>query len=106
MTIYLKELLDCLEKRHGAVSAREMTEALLGLGLIDHTLCKAMAVRERFYDLIGQGYRKIDAMWMTSEKFCCSYEYVRKCVYYYTDINMPAAMSEIVETETGGPHLI
>ena len=34
-----------------------------------------------------KGKLKVDVMWEAAERFACSYEYVRKCVYYYRDVN-------------------
>lgn len=44
-----------------------------------------MRIRQRFGPFRMQ---KMDAMWKASEKFACSYEYIRKCMYYYKDINL------------------
>lgn len=32
--------------------------------------------------------KKVEAMYDAAERFCCSYEYVRKCMYYYKEINL------------------
>mgnify|MGYP007081677823 FL=1 len=47
-----------------------------------------MVVREYVNELVGRGTGKVDAMYMAAEKFCCSYEYVRKCMYYYKEVNL------------------
>ncbi len=104
MTVYMNELLDHLE-RQGGTTPRQLMETLVGMGLIDHTLCKVLAVRYEVARHMEAGNNKTDAMWLTTEKYCCSYEYVRKCVYYYTDINMPGILSESVEKESTGPAL-
>ena len=88
MTIYIKELIGKLNERYGALSTDELTDKLFEIGVIDHTLCKVLAVREYVTDCIQMGTKKIDAMWQASEHFCCTYEYVRKCIYYYTDVNL------------------
>ena len=51
-------------------------------------LCKVLKIREFVAALQKNGMKKIDAMWMASEQFACTYEYVRKCMYYYTDVNL------------------
>ncbi|MCC8019544.1 MAG: hypothetical protein LIO85_07215 [Rikenellaceae bacterium] len=96
MTLYLTELLDQIERQHERLTPRQLAETLIGLGVIDNTLCKVLMVRYEVVRHIGAGLRKTDAMWLATEKYCCSYEYVRKCIYYYTDLNIPWAMSESV----------
>ena len=61
---------------------------LTRIGVIDITLCKVLTIREFVAALQKNGMKKIDAMWMASEQFACTYEYVRKCMYYYTDVNL------------------
>ena len=68
--------------------AEQTVEKLTALGIIDSTLCKVLAVREHVRDIMETGIRKTDAMWLATERFACSYEYVRKCMYYYTDMNI------------------
>lgn len=87
MTIYVKELLERIGERYGELSGVEMAQKLFELGVVNHTLCKVLAVRDYVDERVKEGDKKIDAMWKASEQFCCSYEYARKCVYYYTDIN-------------------
>ncbi len=88
MTIYVKELISMLDRKYDALSAGETVRKLFEIGVVDHTLCKVLAVREFVSEKVEAGDKKIDAMWRAAEHFCCSYEYVRKCVYYYTDVNM------------------
>lgn len=88
MTIYIKELLAMIDKRYGKLSAIEMADKLFEIGVVDHTLCKVLAVREFVQAKVKKGEKKIDAMWGAAEHFCCTYEYIRKCVYYYTDVNL------------------
>lgn len=77
-----------LNQRYGQLSACEMADKLFEIGVVDHTLCKVLAVREFVAEKVKNGDKKIDAMWCAAEHFCCTYEYVRKCVYYYTDVNL------------------
>lgn len=88
MTIYVKELIGMLGRRYGQMPTEELAEKLFEIGVLDHTLCKVLAVREYVADKGKRGVKKIDAMWQAAENFSCSYEYVRKCMYYYTDVNI------------------
>ena len=87
MTLYQKALARIVETHYGELPPGKIVEKLIELGVVDLTLCKVLAVREFVADRQKEGLKKIDAMWMATEHFACSYEYVRKCVYYYTDIN-------------------
>lgn len=88
MTIYIKELLGRLSDRYGSLSNTQLAAKLFEIGVVDHTLCKVLAVREYVAEEVKSGKKKTDAMWYAAEKFSCTYEYVRKCVYYYTDVNL------------------
>ena len=87
MTIYMKELVGMLDRRYGQMPSGELAGKLFEIGVLDHTLCKVLAVREYVAIQVKDGSKKIDAMWRAAEHFSCSYEYVRKCIYYYTDVN-------------------
>ena len=93
MTIYQKELLALVEQHYGTLSPEALCERLFEIGVLDHTLCKVLAGREYVAQAIAHGTRKVDAMWQASEHFCCTYEYIRKCVYYYTDVNLSGRKS-------------
>ena len=56
--------------------------------MVDHTRCKVLAVRRWVEKAVRRGSRQVDAMYQAAEEFACSYEYVRKCMYYYTDVNL------------------
>lgn len=88
MTIYVKELLLMLDRKYGALSPSEMADKLFEIGVVDHTLCKVLAIREFVAAKVKNGEKKMNVMWSAAEHFCCTYEYVRKCVYYYTDVNL------------------
>lgn len=88
MTVYIRELINMINQEYGNLNPQEITHKLFEIGVIDHTLCKVLAVRKYVEEEINKGDKKIDAMWKASEKFSCTYEYVRKCVYYYTDVNI------------------
>lgn len=89
MTIYQKELTRMVGMRFGQLAPEQLIEKLMEIGVVDHTLCKVLAIREFVAGLQKNNVKKVDAMWFASEKFACTYEYVRKCIYYYTDINLP-----------------
>lgn len=88
MTSYEKELISQLEQHYPRLSTTRLLEKLMDMGVIDFSRCKILAVRSRVEQLIKQGYKKIDAMWEAASHFACSYEYVRKCMYYYQDVNL------------------
>ncbi len=88
MTSYEKELIRQVEERHGELAAGPLLEKLMEMGVVDYTRCKVLSVREAVHELTRQGMKKTDAMWAAAERFCCSYEYVRKCMYYYNDVNL------------------
>ena len=58
------------------------------MGVVDYTRCKILAVRNVVDEMVKKGMKKSDAMWSAAEQFACSYEYIRKCMYYYTDVNI------------------
>lgn len=88
MTIYVKELLGMLDRKYGEMPTEQFAGKLFEIGVLDHTLCKVLAVREYVAEKVKKDVKKIDAMWEAAEHFSCSYEYVRKCIYYYTDVNI------------------
>jgi hypothetical protein len=88
LTRYEKELARIVAERFPEGSSRPIVEELCRLGVIDHTLCKVLAVRRWVEEETKRGAGKVDAMWAAAEYFCATYEYVRKCMYYYTDVNL------------------
>lgn len=88
MTIYEKQLATLLTQKYPKLDAQQLLEKLIEIGVVDFTLCKVLAVREYVEEKMREGSKKIDAMWCASEQFGCTYEYIRKCVYYYTDVRM------------------
>lgn len=67
---------------------------LMEIGVISITRMKVLAVREYCKCLAYQGIGKVDSMHLAADKFSCSFEYVRKCIYYYTDINLNTESNE------------
>ena len=82
LTVYDKQLIGEVERMFPVV------ERLIRMGVVDTVRCKILVVREYVNELVGRGTGKVDAMYMAAEKFCCSYEYVRKCMYYYKEVNL------------------
>ena len=87
MTTYENQLMQLIESRCGGCSPREVAEKLIRIGVVDFSRCKVLAVREFVLEQMKMGKQKMDVMWEAAERFACSYEYVRKCVYYYRDVN-------------------
>ena len=59
-------------------------------------MMKVLVVREYVKDRVKNGSSRLGAMWQATEEFACSYEYVRKCVYYYKDVNFHPPVAENV----------
>lgn len=87
MTTYIKQLLAQLQEKYPHMTLEEFAKKLFELGVVDHRQCKVLAVREYVYAEVKAGAKKTDAMWQAAEHFACTYEYIRKCMYYYTDVN-------------------
>ena len=84
LTIYDKQLISSIKKMFPEnEDAGEMVEILIRIGVVDTVKCKILAVRKYVNDMVRQGNGKVDSMYVAAETFCCSYEYVRKCMYYY-----------------------
>lgn len=88
MTTYEKELLTIVEQRYSQLSHRELIEQLLQMGVVDYSRCKILSVRSFVNERLGDGMKKLDAMACAAERFGCSYEYIRKCIYYYKEVNI------------------
>ncbi len=88
MTRYEKALAQIITEKYGEMSPAELVAQLCKIGVIDYTRCKVLAVRRWVEDEVKQGTGKVDAMWLAAEHFCATYEYVRKAMYYYTDVNL------------------
>ncbi len=87
MTLYQKRLHELVQSRVPHADGTEVVDTLFRLGVIDSTLVKVLVIREYVEELMREGETKLNAMWRATEIFACTYEYVRKCVYYYRDIN-------------------
>ncbi|MDR2912448.1 MAG: hypothetical protein LBV38_04010 [Alistipes sp.] len=87
-TIHEKELARLVADLYGHLPTRRVVEELCRMGVIDHRLCKILAVRRKVDDLMAAGHPKIDAMWIASTTMSISFSYVRKCVYHHTDVGI------------------
>lgn len=88
LTIYDKQLIGSIERLYPEMDTAMLVERLIEMGVVDSVRCKVLVVREHVHELVSKGYGKVDAMYAAAERFCCSYEYVRKCMYYYKDVNL------------------
>ena len=88
MTTYEKELIDQLDLHYKSLTTPQLVSKLMEMGVIDYSRCKVLSVREYVRKLTREGCKKTNAMWDAAEKFACSYEYIRKCIYYYKDVNL------------------
>ncbi len=88
MTLYEKEFVQQFCEHYPEMAAGQVIEKLIEIGVVDFTRCKVLAIRSFIDREVKRGTGKIDALWMAAERFACSYEYARKCAYYYRDVNM------------------
>ena len=88
LTVYDKQLIGEVERMFPDQHAGEVVERLNRKGVVDTLRSKKLLLRENVNELVGRGTGKVDAMYMAAEKFCCSYEYVRKCMYYYKEVKL------------------
>lgn len=88
LTVYDRQLIESVDRLWPGLDTAALVERLIRIGVVDPTRCKVLVVREYVDELVKEGNGKVDSMYMAAEKFCCSYEYVRKCVYYYKEINL------------------
>lgn len=86
MNKYQSRVMEPVIARYGELPAGEMLEALLRSGVIDFGRCKVAAVREFVEAEVRRGEMKMEAMFEAAERFACSYDYVRKCIYYYKNV--------------------
>ncbi len=100
LTIYEKNLVKNVVDRYAGMSAGELTEMLIRIGVVDTTLCKVLTVRAYVDETVARGSGKVDAMFAAAEKFCCSYEYVRKCMYYYKGVGFDAVAGRFPHSST------
>jgi len=88
LTRYETELARIVAERYGELSAEGVVGELCRIGVVDHTRCKVLAIRRWVEETLKGGRGKVETMWLAADYFCVTYEYVRKCMYYYRDINI------------------
>ena len=88
MTIYQRELKERIISHYADLAPDQLLDVLFDMGVVDPTRCKVLAIRDCVEQLVREGRGKVDSMYQAADRFACSYEYVRKCMYYYTDVNM------------------
>ncbi len=96
MTVYEKKLKEIISEEFAGEAGERIIDFLFKAGIIDYTLAKVLVIREYIRRELESGETKLNAMWNATEIFACSYEYVRKCMYYYKDINIGGGASEFV----------
>ncbi len=74
LTRYEKELARIVAQKYGKRSAAGIVEVLCRAGVIDHSLCKVLAIRRWVGAEMDRGTGKVRAMWLPPEYFCVSYE--------------------------------
>ncbi len=87
-TTYQKHLRQVLAQRYAELTRDELIDKLFEMGVVDFSRCKILAIRQFVDALVARGEKKTNAMWVAAEHFICSYEYIRKCMYYYQDVNI------------------
>lgn len=89
MTTYVKTLTGQLRERYGEMATEKFIEKIFEIGVIDHRLCKVLAIRRWVEERMRtqKTVTKISVMRAAGDHFGCTYEYVRKCMYYYIDVN-------------------
>ena len=80
-TRHKKRLAAILLRELGGLEGERAVERLFELGLVNLRACEQRAVRARVDRLAEDGVPRCEAMHVTADEFCCSYEKVRS--YYY-----------------------
>jgi hypothetical protein len=88
LTRYEKEFARIVGDLCEGMTPTAIVEELCRVGVLDHTMCKVLAVRRWVEQTAKQCDSKTEAMWMATDRFCVTFEYVRRCMYYYTDVNI------------------
>lgn len=88
LRIYDKDFIRQFSSLYDGLPVDEVLNKLQEMGLLNPVAVSATIIREHVATLLSSGEKKTDAMWMATEHFGCSYEYVRKCVYFYPDANL------------------
>ncbi len=78
-----REMLTLAE---GFDTPRQLIEWLLEKGVIDHKMCRVVVVKNHYRRLLKNGYKPMDAITVTADRFCISESTVQQAVYYFKDI--------------------
>ena len=82
-----RKFVEIYTKKHP--NAQENTIfALIESKLIDFRTCKIALIRHFVDDCVKKGCGKREAMRLVANDMACSYEYVKKAMYYFNDINI------------------
>ena len=81
MTRHEKRLAEVLLDAIGGLEGEQPDEPHIRLPHLNHRPCEQRAVRARIDRLAEEGVPRCEAMHVTADEFCCSYEKVRS--YYY-----------------------
>ncbi len=87
LTPYNRHLIGEISKKYPSKETPSIVELLIRMGIIDERRCKILIIRDFVERRVKEGSGKVDAMCEAAEKFFCSYEFVRSCMYYYKEIN-------------------
>ncbi|MCL1943575.1 MAG: hypothetical protein FWF54_08550 [Candidatus Azobacteroides sp.] len=82
-----KKFVEIYRQKHPE-SEEKTIFALMENNLIDFRTCKIALIRYFVHDCVKRGCGKREAMRLIADDMACSYEYVRKVMYYYNDINI------------------
>lgn len=89
LNVYDRQLIAAMQKLYPDEECVEsIVERLIRIGVVDTVRCKVLVIRQYVEERVRGGARKVEAMYEAADRFCCSYEYVRKCMYYYKEINL------------------
>jgi hypothetical protein len=88
LTRYETELVRLVAMRYPGLAPAALVEELCRAGVIDYSRCRVLAVRRWVEEAVKRGDGKVAAMWRAADHFCATFEYVRKCMYYHTDVNI------------------
>ena len=81
LNVYDRQLIAAMQRLYPDEACVEsLVERLIRIGVVDTVRCKVLVIRQYVEERVRSGARK--------DRFCCSYEYVRKCMYYYKEINL------------------
>lgn len=83
-----KQCKQVLKETYHDFTTEEVIDKLIENQLVDCTRVQMACMRKRVMELVEKGNKKIDSMYRVADDFCCSYENVRKAVYYYTDVKL------------------